>query len=329
MQFTRLHWAQSIAGAGGLRGTRHRIDEQSLHGDQAAGALHTFEKGSRRDAARYEQALSAHDLVALELVLQILDPHAPSALALSIVMITGLGGFLPSPGPIVTLRPPSGYGTRWDGGYEAGDEISQYYDNLVGKLICWGSDRERAIARTLRALREFEITGVATTIPADIAILDHADFAALDISTKWVEDVLDLTGVAGPMGSAAPESDEPLMRRDINVEVNGKRFDVSMWVPEAAAVAGPAKPKRRSASAGGGGATAGNGQIAVPMQGTIVKVEVEAGQTVEAGDTVVVLEAMKMENNIATDVAGTVSEVKVAPGDSVGGGDVVVVIDPA
>ena len=131
------------------------------------------------------------------------------------------------------------------------------------------------------------------------------------------------------MGAAAPESDEPLMRRDINVEVNGKRFDVSMWVPEAAAGAGPAKPKRRSAAAGGGGGSAGNGQIAVPMQGTIVKVEVEAGQTVEAGDTVVVLEAMKMENNIATDVAGTVSEVKVAPGDSVGGGDVVVVIDPA
>ncbi|MEM7285336.1 MAG: acetyl-CoA carboxylase biotin carboxylase subunit [Actinomycetota bacterium] len=239
------------------------------------------------------------------------------------------GGFLPSPGPISTLRAPSGYGTRWDGGYEAGDEISQYYDNLVGKLICWGGDRDRAIARTLRALREFEITGVATTIPADIAILDHDDFAALDISTKWVEDVLDLTGVAGPMGSAAPESDEPLMRRDINVEVNGKRFDVSMWVPEAAATAGPAKPKRRSAGAGGGGGSAGNGQIAVPMQGTIVKVEVEAGQTVEAGDTVVVLEAMKMENNIATDVAGTVSEVKVAPGDSVGGGDVVVVIEPA
>ncbi len=240
------------------------------------------------------------------------------------------GAFLPSPGPIATLRPPSGYGTRWDGGYEAGDEISQYYDNLVGKLICWGSDRERAIARTLRALREFEITGVATTIPADIAILDHEDFAALDISTKWVEDVLDLTGVAGPMGDAvAPESDEPLVRRTIDVEVNGKKFDVKMWVPEVVGTAAPAgKPKRRSASGGGGGGSAGNGQIAVPMQGTIVKVEVEVGQTVAAGDTLVVLEAMKMENNIATDVAGTVAEIKVAPGDSVGGGDVVVVVTP-
>ena len=131
------------------------------------------------------------------------------------------------------------------------------------------------------------------------------------------------------MGSAAPESDEPLMRRDINVEVNGKRFAVTAWVPASAGVAAAAAPKKRKARAEAGGSAAGSGKVAVPMQGTIVKVEVEAGQTVEAGDTVVVLEAMKMENNIATDVSGTVSEVKVAPGDSVGGGDVVVVIDPA
>src|SRR5687768_5771219 len=98
------------------------------------------------------------------------------------------GRFLPSPGHITTLVPPQGFGVRWDGGYEAGDEVSQYYDNLVGKLIVWGATREVAIARMLRALREFRIVGVHTTIPADIAILEHPDFAAAEHSTKWVED---------------------------------------------------------------------------------------------------------------------------------------------
>ncbi|MEZ5229993.1 MAG: acetyl-CoA carboxylase biotin carboxylase subunit [Acidimicrobiales bacterium] len=160
------------------------------------------------------------------------------------------GKFLPSPGPLTKLRVPSGFGVRWDGGYEAGDEISQYYDNLVGKLICWGSTREVAIARTLRALREFEIEGVATTIPADIAILEHPDFAAGTHSTKWVEEVLDLTGVGG---ATAPTTDgedaEPKIRRDVDVEVNGKKFSVAMWVPESAMAAAPAagakKPRRR------------------------------------------------------------------------------------
>ncbi len=106
------------------------------------------------------------------------------------------GRFLPSPGPISTLRVPQGYGVRWDGGYEAGDEVSQYYDNLVGKLICWGTDRDVAIARTIRALEEFEIAGIATTIPADLAILRHDDFVAGQHSTKWVEDRLDLSATA-------------------------------------------------------------------------------------------------------------------------------------
>lgn len=239
------------------------------------------------------------------------------------------GAFLPSPGPITSLRPPAGYGTRWDGGYEAGDEISQYYDNLVGKLVCWGRDRERAIARTLRAMRELEINGVATTLPADIAILEHPDFVAIEHSTKWVEEVLDLTGVrAAPAGGGAPESDGPLVRRSVTVEVDAKRFDVAMWVPEVAAVAaGAAKPRRRAAAAAGA-AGAGTGKISVPMQGTVVKIPVEVGDHVEAGDTVVVLEAMKMENNIAADVTGTIAEINVAAGDSVGGGDVVVVIEP-
>jgi len=242
------------------------------------------------------------------------------------------GKFLPSPGHITTLVPPAGFGTRWDGGYESGDTVSQYYDNLVGKLICWGEDRPTAIRRTLRALREFRIEGIATTIPADIAILEHPDFMAGTHSTKWVEDTLDLTGVKAN-ATASDEDGEAKVQRDVDVEVNGKRFAVKVFVPESQAGAvvagGAAKSAARPRRGGGagGGAGGGSGAVAVPMQGTIVKVLVEVGQEVEAGATVCVLEAMKMENNITADKSGTVKEVKVAPGDAVGSGDVVVVIE--
>ena len=247
------------------------------------------------------------------------------------------GRFLPAPGPITRLRAPSGYGVRWDGGYEAGDEVSQFYDNLVGKLICWGADRDTAIARTLRALDEFEIGGIATTIPADVAILRHPDFVAARHSTKWVEDTLDLSGVAAPAAPAVAvdgEAPEPKVRRDVDVEVNGRRFGVTVWVPESqvgAVVAGPAsggkvatRPRRSSSASA---AAVGSGSVTVPMQGTIVKVLVNVGDTVEEGQTVCVLEAMKMENNIAADKSGTVTEVKVEAGQSVGSGDVVVTIE--
>jgi acetyl-CoA/propionyl-CoA carboxylase biotin carboxyl carrier protein len=229
------------------------------------------------------------------------------------------------------LSTSDGFGVRFDSGYEAGDEISQYYDNLVGKLIVWGKDRPTAIARTIRALEEMVVEGVATTIPADIAILRHPDFAAVTHSTKWVEEVLDLSGVEAPVAPAAGDDEAPLVRRNTTVEVNGKRFDVAMWVPDqpVVAVAGGAKAAKKPAraSSGGGAAGGGSGEVAAPMQGTIVKVLVEVGATVEAGQAVVVLEAMKMENQIQAEKAGTVKEVKVAAGDTVGGGDVLVVIE--
>jgi acetyl-CoA/propionyl-CoA carboxylase biotin carboxyl carrier protein len=240
------------------------------------------------------------------------------------------GKFLPSPGPITKLVAPDGFGVRFDAGYESGDEISQYYDNLVGKVIVWGKDRPTAIARTIRALKEMVVEGIATTIPADIAILEHPDFAAVTHSTKWVEEVLDLSGIDAAPAAPAGDDDAPLVQRQTTVEVNGRRFDVKLWVPESAGVAaaGPAKKKAaRSAAAAGGGAGGGSGKIAVPMQGTIVKVLVEVGQAVEAGQSVVVLEAMKMENQIEADKSGTVKAINVKPGDTVGAGDVVVVIE--
>jgi acetyl-CoA/propionyl-CoA carboxylase, biotin carboxylase, biotin carboxyl carrier protein len=243
------------------------------------------------------------------------------------------GRFLPSPGRITKLVAPDGFGTRFDGGYESGDEISQYYDNLIGKLIVWGKDRPTAIARAIRALEEMVVEGVATTIPADLAILRHPDFVNVEHSTKWVEERLDLSGIAAPPKPEPSAEDEaPLVERTTTVEVNGKRFAVKLWVPEApvavaAAGAPVAKKPARSAGSGGAGGGTGSGEVAVPMQGTIVKVLVEVGQSVEAGQAVVVLEAMKMENQITAERAGTVKDVKVQAGDTVGTGDVVVVIE--
>ena len=248
------------------------------------------------------------------------------------------GKFMPSPGTLTSFDRPDGYGVRVDAGYEAGDTVSQYYDNLIAKLIVWGKDRPTAIARTIRALRETTITGVHTTIPADLAILEHPDFAAAIHSTKWVEDTLDLSGLVATKGSAetlpGAEGEPVRVRRDLDVEVNGKRFAVKAWVPESGPVvgvaaggvsAGAAKPKRAASSGGAG--SGGSGSVAVPMQGTIVKVLVEIGQSVEAGAAVVVLEAMKMENHINAEKSGVVKEIKVKAGDTVGAGDVVVVIE--
>jgi acetyl-CoA/propionyl-CoA carboxylase biotin carboxyl carrier protein len=244
------------------------------------------------------------------------------------------GRFLPSPGTLTALRVPNGFGTRFDGGYEAGDEVSQFYDNLVGKLIVWGADRETARRRMLRALDELVVEGIATTTPAHKAILEHPDFIAAEHSTKWVEERLDLSSVAAPAAGPPADGDaeEPKVQRDVDVEVNGRRYQVKLWVPETAGVAAggaaaaPSARPKRSASASGGTA-AGAGKVTALMQGTIVKVLVAEGDTVEAGQALCVLEAMKMENNINADKDGVVKELRVEAGASVGSGDVIAVIE--
>ncbi|MHB8505659.1 MAG: ATP-binding protein, partial [Acidimicrobiales bacterium] len=243
------------------------------------------------------------------------------------------GRFLPSPGRITRFYRPDGYGVRTDAGYDEGDTVSQFYDNLIAKLVTWGPDREAARRRMLRALGELVIEGVATTLPADVAILSHPDFVAVEHSTNWVETRLDLSGVTAPAppAPAAPPAGaegDARVRRDVDVEVDGRRYSVRLWVPEPAGTraATPPAGRPRARSAGGGHTGEGSGWVTVPMQGTIVKVLVSVGDEVEAGQAVVVLEAMKMENNITAEASGAVREVRVAPGDAVGAGDVVAVI---
>jgi acetyl-CoA/propionyl-CoA carboxylase biotin carboxyl carrier protein len=239
------------------------------------------------------------------------------------------GRFTPSPGTITRFDQPSGPGVRLDAGYLAGDTVSQYYDNLVAKLVVWADTRDRARRRMLRAIEETVIEGVATTLPADVAILSHEDFATGVHSTKWVEETLDLSALSAPAVSLSSNTGEDLTRRDVTAEVDGRRVSIALWLPESTAVSSSSKkasPKaRRGASHDSGGA--GSGIVSVPMQGTIVKVLVEVGSTVQVGDPVVILEAMKMENNVGADKAGVITQIKVAPGDSVSAGDVVAVIE--
>jgi acetyl-CoA/propionyl-CoA carboxylase biotin carboxyl carrier protein len=165
-----------------------------------------------------------------------------------------------------------------------------------------------------------------------VAILSHPDFAAATHSTKWVEESLDLSGLVAetPGAPVQPAGDEevPTVERDVTAEVDGRRYSVRLWVPDLGPAAGSARPagrpKRAASSAVAG---TGSGQVTVPMQGTIVKVLVAVGDVVEVGQTICLLEAMKMENAVAAEKDGVIKELRVSAGDSVGAGDVVAVIE--
>ncbi len=163
-----------------------------------------------------------------------------------------------------------------------------------------------------------------------MAILSHPDFVEVKYSTKWVEDTLDLSGlVAEPVGAPAPPAaDEvPTVQRDVTAEVDGRRFSVRLWVPDLGTTAAPGRASRPKRAAAAAVAGSGSGQVTVPMQGTIVKVLVAVGDVVEVGQSICLLEAMKMENAVAAEKDGVVKEIKVSAGDSVGAGDVVAVIE--
>jgi len=228
------------------------------------------------------------------------------------------GKFLPAPGYLKTLKVPDGFGVRFDGGYEAGDEISQFYDNLIGKLVVWGSNRDIAIGRGLRALSELEISGVATTASAARIIIDHPDFRNVTHSTRWVEEHLDFPEKEDT--SLPNKANIALERKEVTVEVDGRRFEVNFLIPDS-----KAKPPRRSS--GSSSSASGNNQVIAPMQGTIVNVLKEEGSPIEAGEPICVLEAMKMENNVMAEKSGVVKEIFVTKGDSVGAGDVLAVIE--
>jgi acetyl-CoA/propionyl-CoA carboxylase biotin carboxyl carrier protein len=238
-------------------------------------------------------------------------------------------GFLPSPGRIIDYREPGGFGVRVDSGYEAGAAVSQYYDNLVSKLIVWGRDRTEAITRARRAIAEYEITGIATTLPFHAMAISDGPFVAGTHHTRSVEDDMDLTALTQPVSPQLPE-DEELEERRMTVEVGGRRFVVRLWAPEAVAPSGGpsrAAPRRRPPKlAQSQQAVTGEGVVAAPMQGTIVKVHQKAGDRVKTGEPLFVLEAMKMENEIKAPNDGEIIELRVQTGDKVASGAVLAIV---
>jgi acetyl-CoA/propionyl-CoA carboxylase biotin carboxyl carrier protein len=237
--------------------------------------------------------------------------------------------FLPAPGQIVEYREPAGQFVRVDSWIVPKAQISQYYDNLLAKLVVWGRDREEAIARGRRALEEFHITGIATTIPAHLAVLANETFVAGDHHTRFVEEEIDLSGITHPPGPALSE-EQSYEEREMTVEVDGRRFVVRFWVPETATPSGGRRPapRRRPPKLTHTPARAGDeaGVITAPMQGTIVKVHVQAGQSVNEGEPICVLEAMKMENEVQTPVPGEVVDLRVSAGDTVSAGSVIAIV---
>jgi acetyl-CoA/propionyl-CoA carboxylase biotin carboxyl carrier protein len=234
--------------------------------------------------------------------------------------------FLPAPGTVTAYREPAGPGVRVDSGIEPNAVIGGAFDSLLAKLIVTGETRTEALERARRALDEFVVDGMATALPFHRAVVRDEAFTAepFTIFTRWIETEFDNT--IEPFAGAAADEAEPGERETIVVEVSGKRLEVSLpaGFGAAGAGAGPARKAapKRSAAAKQSAAASGDA-LTAPMQGTIVKVSVAEGDTVEAGQTIVVLEAMKMEQPLNAHKAGTVTGLKAEVGAVVTSGSVI------
>ncbi|WP_433265394.1 acetyl/propionyl/methylcrotonyl-CoA carboxylase subunit alpha [Actinosynnema sp. CS-041913] len=234
--------------------------------------------------------------------------------------------FLPAPGAVTTFVAPSGPGVRVDAGVESGTVIGGQFDSLLAKLIVTGEDRTQALERARRALDEMVVEGMATVLPFHRLIVRDPAYVGTDegftVHTRWIETEFDNT-IAPFTDGAEVEEDEP--RQTLVVEVGGRRLEVSLPGDLAVGAASPkagAKAKPRKRAGGKGGAGVSGDAVAAPMQGTIVKVAVEDGQQVEAGELIVVLEAMKMENPVTAHKAGIVTGLAAEPGATVTQGTV-------
>jgi acetyl-CoA/propionyl-CoA carboxylase biotin carboxyl carrier protein len=242
--------------------------------------------------------------------------------------------FAPAPGTLTHYREPSGPGIRVDSGVISGSEITPLYDPMVAKLIVWDTDRERATRRMLRALDEYEIEGVRTLLPFHKAIMASQEWADAETCRNLIEDKGWLKTLAQekPAAPAGDDDAAEIVEREYTVEVSGKRFDVKVRgeatglvaANGAAPAAGGAAPKRKARK--GGGASGGADELTSPLQGNMWKVLVEQGATVEEGQLICIIEAMKMENEITAHKAGVIEQLAVKEGEPVGSGALIAVI---
>jgi acetyl-CoA/propionyl-CoA carboxylase biotin carboxyl carrier protein len=234
--------------------------------------------------------------------------------------------FLPGPGHVSGYREPGGPFVRTDAGVSEGRTIPGDYDSLIAKLVVWGEDRERARRRMLRALSEYHIEGVPSTIPFHRWVLDTPEFREGRHHTKFVEQALAETALpefSQPTGTPpAAAASQDVAASTIVVEVGGKRIPVRVFDPAARTA-----PKLPAAGARGAHGHHAGDVIAAPMQGTILQVMVEEGQEIASGDVVCILEAMKMENHIVSTRDGMVAELPIKPGQVVEIGQTIAVIE--
>ncbi len=239
-----------------------------------------------------------------------------------------LHNFRPALGTVGTYHEPSGLGVRVDSGVRADYAIPQFYDSLLAKLVVWGEDRSEAIARALRALADYTIGGVITTIPFHRAALAHPVFASGDLNVNFIPNHPELIEQARSLTPTPPEptaAEEAAEPRTFTVEVNNRRFGVKVFgaAPMAAAPAAKGSAKgRRAPSAKKSGMMPNVDGVISPIQGRIAAVRAEPGQQVEAGQVLFIVEAMKMENEITAPHAGTVAEVRVQVGGTIEAGGV-------
>ncbi|WP_301200058.1 biotin carboxylase N-terminal domain-containing protein [Corynebacterium stationis] len=234
-------------------------------------------------------------------------------------------GFMPAPGTVTRYEEPAGPGVRVDSGMRVGSVIGGQFDSMLGKLIVWGETREEALARSRRALSEYKVEGMPTVIPFHQAITADPAFIgdgeSFDIYTKWIEEEWknEVPAYVDP-AEAAEESDE-LPAQKYVVEVDGRRVEVAF--PGNLVVGGGAAPRKSSKTRRGAGAKAAvsGDTVVAPMQGTVIKVNVENGQEVEEGEVIVVLEAMKMENPVKAHKSGIISDLAVETGSQINKGN--------
>jgi acetyl-CoA/propionyl-CoA carboxylase biotin carboxyl carrier protein len=232
--------------------------------------------------------------------------------------------FLPAPGTVTTFLVPDGPGVRVDAGVESGSVIGGQFDSLLAKLIVTGENREEALRRSRRALDELVVEGMATVVPFHKAIVRDPAFAeSFTVHTRWIETEFD-NRIEPFTGSGEVAEDEP--RQTVVVEVGGRRLEVSLpgdlAISSGGGAAKPAAGKPRKRGGGKSAAAVSGDAVTAPMQGTIVKIAVEDGQQVEAGELIVVLEAMKMENPVSAHKAGTITGLAVGSGETVTQGSV-------
>ncbi len=242
--------------------------------------------------------------------------------------------FMPAPGTLVRWHAPSGPGIRVDEGYHAGMTVPGAFDSLVAKVIVTGADRAQAIARSRRALSELEIEGMPTVVPFHRVVLEDDAYTAPGgdflVHTRWIE--TEFTGEIAPYTGVLGEAEDAPEPEVVVVEVNGRRVEVKLpgtfAARPAAAPKVAKKPTRRDRGGSRVSAPSGNA-LTSPMQGTIVKVAVEEGQSVAEGDTIAVIEAMKMEQPLKAHRDGIVAALAVAAADTVTAGQVLCeIVDP-